>query len=70
MYACDGGVADTDRLDWLEARMTLRNNVEFLYVVDGIQLTVIEKDNPVWVTTRESLREALDQAMEVFPCQR
>lgn len=60
---------DTERLDWLERKHTLHDSVAVLYVVDGYEVQVSTGDGDVLLceTRGDSLRDAIDRAMEECP---
>jgi hypothetical protein len=60
---------DAARLDWLAAAHTLHNSVEILYVVDGYTVDVMHHDGATCHKSShaETLREAIDAAMEATP---
>jgi hypothetical protein len=51
----------SDELDWIEGMMGLHRTVEFLYVVDGYQASLVEHDGATVIATGEgeTLREAV-----------
>lgn len=56
---------DADMLDFLERHHTLHKTVEFLYVVDGYEATVMWDDEPMSPTFKgETLRETLTDMMQ------
>jgi hypothetical protein len=61
--------ASEKRLDWLERRHTLHNSVDIVHVVDGYEVHVTEKDGNdlICEVHGETLREAIDRAMEDAP---
>lgn len=62
-------VTDTERLDWIEKRHTLHDDLEIWYVVDGYRLYVRTNDGGKHLGEFEglSIRSCIDQAMEKFP---
>lgn len=62
--AAAASAKDAGRLDWLEREHTLHTSVEILYVVDGYDIDVIERDCTVVSTAHgDTLRTALDAAI-------
>ncbi len=63
-------LSDEWRLDWREEHLTLRKDVELLYVVDGYQVTLLDT-TPNAPSEREflgeTLRDAIDAAMLAAP---
>lgn len=55
-------VNDGWRIDELERRITLHKNVEFLYVVDGYEVTLTYDGNPISTHHGDTLRSAIDAA--------
>jgi hypothetical protein len=60
---------DAARLDWLEAAHTLPNNVEIHSVAGGYNVDVMHHDGATCYKSSwaETLREAIDAAMEAKP---
>lgn len=60
---------DTERLDWLERKHTLHDSVAILYVVDGyeVQVSTNDGDTILHEVHGETLRDAIDRAMEECP---
>ena len=54
---------DGKRLDWLEEMHTLHKAVEFLYVVDGYNVTLTYDGNALAQYHGATLRDAIDAAM-------
>jgi hypothetical protein len=59
-------ITDARMIDWLEAKHTLHQKVEILYVVDGYEVTLTWDDYPIpgekW--HGETLRDAITKAMK------
>lgn len=60
-----GQDADMAALDWIEAMHTLHGSVEFLYVVDGYEVSITKDDGNSWTllgsgpTLRDAIKEAI-----------
>lgn len=53
--------SDSSRVDWLEAQFTLHYSLEFLYVVDGIEVVRLHDGSPVTPELHgKDIREAID----------
>lgn len=56
---------DTEMLDYLQRHHTLHKKVDFLYVVDGYEVSVTWDDEPISPTYKGStLRESLEEMMQ------
>jgi hypothetical protein len=57
---------DAERLDWIEARLTLHSDVEMLYVVDGYEVQHVINDGATVMASGhgDHLRAAIDRAIE------
>lgn len=55
--------ADAARLDWYERQHTLHYSLEFIYVVDGYELSKTRDGNVQWTIHEENLRATIDAAM-------
>lgn len=55
---------DRQRLDWIQSANTLHTQTEFLYVVDGYRLAILNDKGVDEEFEGASIRECIDKAVE------